>query len=204
MLGAEHSGGHASGADEEVAIMTFADAAEPDRAPGVRVLVSAASMHGSTSDIAQVIAQVLSEQGLTVTVLPPGEVQSVEEYDAVIIGSAVYVGHWLDPAKDLVNRCHDQLSTRPVWLFSSGPVGNPLSKMAQGMAKDPVEMAGLRIASHARDHRIFAGKLDRRVLSHAQRASLLIFHGLEGDFRDWAEIRQWAKGIAEQLTRAPA
>ena len=91
MLCAEHSGDHASGADEEVAIMTFADEAEPDRAQGVRVLVSAASMHGSTSDIALVIAQVLSEQGLTVTALPPEEVQSIEEYDAAIIGSAVYM-----------------------------------------------------------------------------------------------------------------
>ena len=184
--------------------MTFADEAEPDPVQGVKVLISAASMHGSTSDIAQVIAEVLSEQGLTVTVLPPEEVRFIEEYDAAIIGSAVYVGHWLDPAKDLVNRCHGQLSTRQVWLFSSGPVGSPVSKLAQGMAKDPVELADLRIATHARDHRMFAGKLDRKVLSHAQRASLLIFHGLEGDFRDWAEIRQWAKDIAEQLARAPA
>jgi len=184
--------------------MTFADAAETDPARGVKVLVSAASMHGSTSDIAQVIAEVLSGQGLTVTVLEPGEVQSIDDYDAAIIGSAVYVGHWLDPAKDLVNRCHDQLSTRPVWLFSSGPVGSPVSKLAQAMAKDPVELAGLRIATHARDHRMFSGRLDRKVLSHTQRASLLIFHGLEGDFRDWAEIRHWASGIAEQLTRAPA
>ena len=121
--------------------MTFADAAEPDPAQGLKVLVSAASMHGSTSDIAQVIAEVLSEQGLTVTVLEPGEVQSIGGYDAAIIGSAVYVGHWLDPAKDLVDRCHDQLSNRPVWLFSSGPVGNPVSKLAQAMAKDPVELA---------------------------------------------------------------
>ena len=217
MLGAEHSGGHASGADEEVAIMTFANEAEPDSAQGVRVLVSAASTHGSTSAIAQVIAEVLTEQGLAVTVLEPGDVQSVEEYDAdgktvwqgkindaVIIGSAVYMAHWLAPAMDLVNRCLDQLSSRPVWLFSSGPVGSPISTVAQEMARDPVEIAGLRIATHARDHRMFAGKLDRKVLSHAQRASLLIFHGLEGDFRDWAEIRQWASDIAEQLTRAPA
>ena len=184
--------------------MTFADAAEPDPARGVRVLVSAASMHGSTSDIAQVIAEVLTEQGLTVTVLEPEEVQSLEDYDAVVIGSAVYMSHWLDPAKDLVNRCLDQLGTRPVWLFSSGPVGNPVSKLALAMAKDPVETPGLRLATHARDHRMFAGKLDRKVLSHAQRASLLIFHGLEGDFRDWAEIRQWASGIAEQLATAHA
>lgn len=179
-------------------------AAEPDRAPGPRVLVSAASTHGSTSEIAQVIGQVLSEGKLAVTVLPPEEVRSIEEFDAIIIGSAVYAGHWLDPAKDLVDRCRGQFSGRPVWLFSSGPVGNPLSKLAQGMAKDPVELAGLRVATRARDHHMFAGKLDRRVLSHAQRASLLIFRGLEGDFRDWAEIRRWASSIAEQLTHAPA
>jgi menaquinone-dependent protoporphyrinogen oxidase len=204
MLGAGHYGGHAFGADEEVATMTFTDAAEPDPTPGVRVLVSAASMYGSTSDIAQVIAQVLVEQGLAVTVREPVDVQSIDDYDAVIIGSAVYMSHWLDPAKDLVNRCLEPLRTRPVWLFSSGPVGNPVSKPALAMAKDPIEIAGLRIATHARDHRMFTGKLDRRILSHAQQASLLMFHGLEGDFRDWAEIRQWASGIAEQLTRAPA
>ena len=184
--------------------MTFADAAEPDPAQGVKVLVSAASMHGSTSDIAQVIAEVLSARGLTVTVLEPEKVQSIDEYNAVIIGSAVYMSHWLDPAKDLVNRCLDQLGTRPVWLFSSGPVGNPVSKQALAMAKDPVEVPGLRVATHARDHRRFAGRLDHKVLSHAQQSPLLIFHGLEGDFRDWAEIRQWANDIAEQLARAPA
>jgi menaquinone-dependent protoporphyrinogen IX oxidase len=89
----------------------------------MKVLVTAASTHGATAEIAQAIAQTLTEQGLAVTVLPPAEVTSVEEYDAVVIGSAVYVGHWLDAAKDLVNRCHDGLVTRPVWLFSSGPVG---------------------------------------------------------------------------------
>ena len=184
--------------------MTFSDAAEPDRARGPRVLVSTASMHGSTSEIAQVIAQVLAAKGLTVTVLPPAEVQSIDDYDAIIIGSAVYSSHWLDAATDLVNRFLDPLSTRPVWLFSSGAVGSPVSKLALAMARDPVEIAGLRIATRARDHRMFAGKLDRKVLTHAQWASLLIFHGLEGDFRDWAEIRQWATGIAQQLVPAPA
>ncbi len=184
--------------------MTLADPAEPDRARGLRVLVSAASMHGSTSEIAQVIAQVLAEQGLTVTVLPPAEVQSIDGYDAIIIGSAVYSSHWLDPAKDLVNRCLDPLSARPVWLFSSGAVGNPMSKLSLAMAREPVEIAGLRIATRARDHRMFAGKLDRKVLTRAQWSSLVIFHGLEGDFRDWAGIRQWASSIAQQLVTAPA
>jgi menaquinone-dependent protoporphyrinogen oxidase len=177
-------------------------AANPDRAHELRVLVSAASMHGATAEIAQVIGQALSEHGVSVTVISPGEVRAIEDYDAVIIGSAVYAGHWLDPAAELVNRFRDALAARPVWLFSSGPVGNPSGKLAQAMGKDPVDLAAMRAATHARDHRMFAGKLDRKHLSRLQRAGLLVFRGLDGDFRDWAQFRQWADSIAEQLVPA--
>ena len=169
----------------------------------MKVLVTAASMHGATAEIAQAIARTLSEQGLAVTVLPPGDVASVEEYDAVVIGSAVYVGHWLDAAKDLVNRCRDALVTRPVWLFSSGPVGDPAGKLARAMDTDPADAVSIRVATGALDHQMFAGKLDRKVLTRPQRVSLLVFRGLEGDFRDWAAVRQWADGIARQLTSVP-
>jgi menaquinone-dependent protoporphyrinogen oxidase len=182
--------------------MTADDAAATDRARNRRVLVSAASRHGATAEIADAIGQALSEQGLTVTVIPPGDVRSLDGYDGVIIGSAVYMGHWLDPAKELANRFHDALTGRPVWLFSSGPVGKPSGKLAQSMDQDPVDLPKMLGAIHARDHRRFAGKLDRKVLSLPQRASLLVFRGLDGDFRDWADIRQWAEGIAAQL--APA
>lgn len=177
--------------------MTYQSEAAPDPRP--TVLVTAASMHGATAEIAQAIGQALLQHGCAVTVLPPAEVKAVDDYDAVIIGSAVYVGHWLDAAKDLVSRFGDGLGTRPVWLFSSGPVGDPEGKLARGMGEEPAEIAGIRAVTHARDHQMFAGKLDRHVLSRPQRASLLLFRGLEGDFRDWAQIRQWADGIARQL-----
>ena len=183
--------------------MTAAEAEAMDRAHKRRVLVSAASRHGATAEIAQAIGQALSERGLTVAVIPAGEVRSLDGYDAVIIGSAVYMGHWLDPAKDLVNRFHESLTRRPVWLFSSGPVGKPSGKLAQSMDQDPADLPGILQATHARDHRRFAGKLERRVLSRPQRASLLVFRGLNGDFRDWTDIRQWAEGIAQQLALAP-
>jgi len=183
--------------------MTAEDAEPPDRAQKLSVLVSAASQHGATAEIAEAIGHALAGQGLTVTVIPPGDVRSLDGYDAVIIGSAVYMGHWLDPAKDFVNRFRTALAGRPVWLFSSGPVGDPSGKLAQAMDQDPVDLPGLLEATRARDHRRFAGKLDRKVLSLPQRASLLVFRGLNGDFRDWADIRQWAEGIAQQLALAP-
>jgi menaquinone-dependent protoporphyrinogen oxidase len=97
--------------------MTAEAPASADRPQNARVLVSAASRHGATAEIAQAIGHVLSRQGLDTTVMAPGDVDAIDDYDAVVIGSAVYVGHWLDPAKDLVNRFRTALAGRPVWLW---------------------------------------------------------------------------------------
>ena len=91
----------------------------------MRVLVTAASRHGSTADIAAAIVRVLHLRGLAADLVEPAEVKDLSEYDAVVLGSAVYAGRWMGPATDLVARCQSQLAGRPVWLFSSGPVGNP-------------------------------------------------------------------------------
>lgn len=168
------------------------------------VLVTAASLHGATAEIAVAIGNALADHGLAATVIPPGEVSDIDGYDAVILGSAVYAGHWLDAASDLASRCRSGLAARPVWLFSSGPVGEPTGKLAQAMARDPVELPAIRAATCARDHQMFAGKLDRTALSLVQRAVLLAFPGLNGDFRDWDKVRHWADGIAQQLAAANA
>ena len=91
----------------------------------MKVLVSAASKHGSTSEIAQAIADVLAGKGLEVTVVPPAQAGPIEQFDAVVLGSAVYMGRWMKPGRELVQRQASALAARPVWLFSSGPVGEP-------------------------------------------------------------------------------
>ena len=160
----------------------------------MRVLVSAATKYGATAEIAQAIAAVLGEHGLEVTVLPPEQVEEGDGYDAAVLGSAVYAGHWLKPAKELVGRHAGGLAGRPVWLFSSGPVGDPPKP-----DEDPVDVAELLATTNARDHQVFAGKLVRKQLSFPERAIVAALHVPEGDFRDWTEIRQWAAEIAEAL-----
>ena len=163
------------------------------------MLVSAASAHGATTEIARAITEALTAQGFAAAMIPPAQVSSIEDFDAVILGSAVYVGHWLDPAKDLVARFRDALAARPVWLFSSGPVGDPSRKLVQSMgtilltspASAPLPAPATTGCSPASS--------TRKPSARARRASLLVFRGLRGDFRDWAEIRRWADGIAEQL-----
>jgi menaquinone-dependent protoporphyrinogen oxidase len=155
------------------------------------VLVTAATKYGATAEIAQAIADTLRHRGLDPMVLPPEQVEGVDGYDAVVLGSAVYAGHWLKPARELVQRHAGDLTGRPVWLFSSGPVGDPPKP-----EEDPVDVAELVAASGAREHRVFAGKLVRRQLSFPERAIVSALRVPEGDFRDWAEITRWAAGIA--------
>jgi menaquinone-dependent protoporphyrinogen oxidase len=165
----------------------------------MNVLVTAASKEGATTEIAEAIAQTLRKRGLDTTVSAPERVGDVCGYDAFVIGSAVYMGHWLEPANDLVRRLGPALSDRPVWLFSSGPVGNPKRKLVQKMGADPVELPALLAHTKAREHRMFAGKLINEHVSRAQRISLSIFRDFEGDFRDWTEINRWASQIADTL-----
>lgn len=73
------------------------------------------------------------------------------------------MGHWLDPAKQLVRRFADELATRHVWLFSSGPVGDPAKKMVQKMGEDPLDVAEILSATKAEGHQVLAGKLDRKT-----------------------------------------
>ena len=163
----------------------------------MKVLVTAATRYGATGEIAQAVAEVLRERGHDTTVGPP-EDATVDGYDAVVLGSAVYAGHWLKPARELVDRSRDALAARPVWLFSSGPVGDPPKP-----EEDPVDAAGIVAATGAREHRVFAGKLVRRQLGFADKAIAVALRVPDGDFRDWAEIRGWAAGIADALRSGP-
>ncbi len=117
----------------------------------MKVLIAAASKHGATSDIARHIGATLTTAGFDVDVRSPRDVESVTPFDAVIIGSAVYAGRWLQEARRLIDRDSTALKTKRVWLFSSGPLGDPL------MPEDPPEgLALLGGATHAIRHRVFA------------------------------------------------
>lgn len=160
----------------------------------MRVLVSVASKHGATADVARAITDELAEHGLEVSLIPPEEVTTIEGFDAVVVGSAIYGGRWLKAAKEFVSTYGEALRDRPVWLFSSGPLGDPL--MPEG---DPPDAAPMAEATAARDHRVFAGKLDKKGLNLEEKAMVKAVRAPEGDYRAWDEIRTWASGIADVL-----
>lgn len=160
----------------------------------MKVLVTAASKHGSTGEMARAIGDELAERGIEAAVLLPEEVGTVEAYEAVVLGSAVYAGRWMKEAKELVDRFEDSLAGKDVWLFSSGPIGDPPKP-----EEDPVDVAEIAERTGARDHRVFAGKLVKAQLNFGEKAIVLALRAPEGDFRDWGEIKAWAAEIADAL-----
>lgn len=161
----------------------------------MRVLVTAASKHGSTEEIGRAIVEELDRRGIVADFLVPEAVRSLDAYDAAVVGSAVYAGHWLKPARDLVERLGGALQTRRVWLFSSGPVGEPEPK-PDG---DPADLDELVATCGAEEHAVFGGRIKRDELGFAERAIVRALRVPDGDYRDWVAIDAWAAGIAAAL-----
>lgn len=177
----------------------------------MRVLVVYASKYGSTQGIAERIAQILNESGQQAAAVSASKAGHLDGYDAYVIGSATYMFSWLKEATDFVRRNTAVLRSKPVWLFSSGPLGTE-TKDAQGRdvreTTVPKEIAELRVAIEPRDHHVFFGAFDHTKLNFTHRlvyampAAKKLF--TEGDFRDWNEIDTWAKSIAAELEPATA
>ncbi len=90
------------------------------------VLVAYASRHGATAGIAERIAEGLRAAGLTAEARSVNDIRDLSPYDAFVVGSAAYMFHWLKKATAFVKRNKAVLAERPVWLFSSGPLGTDL------------------------------------------------------------------------------
>lgn len=161
------------------------------------VLVAAASRHGSTAEIAAFIADRLREE------LPPtwhvhvedtDAIRTIEGYDAVVLGSGVYEGHWLSSARKLLK----DTARAPVsglWLFSSGPAAD--GPHDNGLVPAAVKAAN-RLA--ARDNIVFSGDMTLRTLGLVEGLLVSAMRAEGGDFRDWEVIKEWVAGIALELS----
>lgn len=176
------------------------------------VLVVYASRHGSTAGIAERIAAGLRQAGLSADARPVAQVQDLDGYGAFVIGGAAYMFHWLKDATRFVKRHHRLLAERPVWLFSSGPLGTDLvDEEGRDVLETtrPKEFDELHGLVHPRGERVFFGAWDpdappiglgerlvRRIPSSPDIPA--------GDFRDWPAIDAWAADITRELLPADA
>jgi menaquinone-dependent protoporphyrinogen oxidase len=172
----------------------------------VKVLVTYGSHLGSTTAMAERIGAVLDKAGLQATVLPAATAAAGDKatgFDAFIIGGGTYAGRWHPDAVAFIRRHASVLLTKPVWLFSSGPLGTtPASE-----AREPVEIEELAPLVKARGHAVFSGAYDRDSVEGSELGRIERFVAKrfipEGDWRDWPSIEAWARSIALELRPSP-
>ena len=129
----------------------------------MRVLVAYATRHGATAGIANRVAAALTAAGLSAEARPVEDVKDVEPYDAVVLGGAAYMFHWLKPAMTFARRHRKELAARLVWLFSSGPLGTDLAgKDGKNVLETtrPKEFDELAKLLHPRGEQVFFGAYD--------------------------------------------
>jgi menaquinone-dependent protoporphyrinogen oxidase len=162
------------------------------------ILVAYATKHGSTRDVADVVARTLSEEGLSVDIEPAASVHDLGGYQGVVLGSCLYTGRVHADARRFLKRHRAALSVLPVAVFAMGPltmeakdVDGSRAQLARTLESTP-EVVPFSTT-------IFGGVVDPAVLRFP-------FSRMQpSDARDWDEIESWAREIASGFrVREPA
>jgi menaquinone-dependent protoporphyrinogen oxidase len=165
--------------------------------PHRSLVVAAASRHGGTCEIADRLALALTAelpQNWTIKRPDLTDLRVLDDADAIVLGSAIYYGHWLHSAARALKYAQDG-PVLDLWLFSTGPISDVESEDAQIISADSMVESG-----RARGHKVFGGLLVTSRLSWVERTAVKALHVLPGDHRDWDQVDDWARQIATQLT----
>ena len=158
------------------------------------VHVITATRHGSTAGIGEAIARTLRDQGFEAVSVDAEGATLPPPTDPVVLGSPIYMGRWMRPARHLLDQLAAEPAGRPIFVFSAGPLGDPPQPDDEG-DPDVEEFAAERAAGS----RNFTGKLDPAQLGRLERVAMGAVKAPAGDFRDWAQIKAWAQEIALEL-----
>ena len=167
-----------------------------------QVLVAYATKYGATAEIAEKMGQVLRQAGLRTDVLEVDDVDDLSSYQAVVLGSAVYIGRWRKEAVKFLKANETVLAEKLVWLFSSGPTGkgDPV-ELTQGW-RFPKALQPIADRIRPRDIAVFHGAVDVGKLNFIEKWMIKNVKAPLGDFRDWDAITSWATAIADELKEA--
>jgi menaquinone-dependent protoporphyrinogen oxidase len=163
------------------------------------VLVLHASKHGATRRIAEQVWRTLRDAGLHAELRAAEDDPEPARYQAVVLGTAIYIGQWRAEAVHWLHQHQAVLSRMPLWIFASGPTGQGEPEALLKGEVIPPKMEALMKVLKPRQVRLFHGVLRPNEMTLLERMAINMVKAPLGDFRDWKAIEQWAADIAGQL-----
>ena len=163
------------------------------------ILLAYASRYGSTQEVAEAITATMRQAGYNVALLPMQEVKSLDNYDAVVLGAAIYNARWHQDAHQFLAKHQEFLSQRPVAIFTLGPLSTSAAARRNSQRQLDKELASYPWLKPVAME-IFAGKYD------PSKPGLSFFERFlpARDYRNWDAIRAWATALAAQLQNTEA
>jgi menaquinone-dependent protoporphyrinogen oxidase len=167
-----------------------------------KTLVAYASKHGATREIAEKISEHFSNKGIQNSLVPVEEVESLSQFENIILGSAVYIGQWQKTAVKFLKGYQEILASKNVWLFSTGPTGegNPVELMKGWKFPEGLQPIADKIKPI--DVAVFHGALDESKLNTFEKMTIKIVKAPIGDFRNWKKIEDWALEMINTIQTA--
>jgi menaquinone-dependent protoporphyrinogen oxidase len=195
-----------------------------------KILVTYATNSGTTADVAVSIEEQLQLGGLDAKVFPLNQVESLEGYDAIVLGGPMIVG-WHREAVDFLKKNRETLSKLPVALFvtcvsltETGETdldGVPLyvDEKLPKAPKNPDRLSfkekHTTVSNYMRpvlkavpqvepvSLGIFGGRLEIYRLKWWQALFvMLVIQAQPGDRRNWEAIRAWGSDLANTLHKS--
>lgn len=161
-----------------------------------RVLVVAASGHGSTTEVARRIGSTIAAAGHAVDVRPIDDAVDVAGYDLVVVGGAIRYDRWLRGATAFVRDHRSELASTSVgFFFTCLALSKPGAQSTR--SADQYESRIRSIAPELEPLMVgrFAGAVDPSRMNPLLRIAARAFLAVRGvgasDHRDWDAIDAW-------------
>jgi menaquinone-dependent protoporphyrinogen oxidase len=163
-----------------------------------QMLVAYGTRYGSTREVAEAVAATLAELGVAADTRTAREVGSLDGYDAVVLGTPLYLGALHKDVRALLESRQEVLADVPLAVFALGPIKAEdgldgsreqlFTALAKAQAPTPVATG------------VFVGAYDPARLGFKDKLIAALpaspLHGEPAhDDRDWPAIRAWAREL---------
>jgi menaquinone-dependent protoporphyrinogen oxidase len=181
-----------------------------------RVLVLYASTHGHTGKIAQRIGAVLREGDVSTRVCEVGTLGASldpAQFDAVIVGASIHMGHHQQAIRDWIAERRMALNGLPSAFFSVSLTAADDTDEARASTRELIDQMIEETGWTPTTTAAFAGafqfveyNLPTRVLMHliAKRHEDHVDVHQDIDYTDWAAVERFAAGFAATALRPEA
>ena len=168
---------------------------------GKKILVAYATKCGSTAEISTAITESLCAGGLSAELKRASSVKSIEGYQGVVLGTAIYMGSPLKEATDFIEKFVSQMADTPFAIFDVCLTMKEATPENEKIALDYLKSISDVISPIKSG--AFSGRIDLatlpplyRMFAQADNEGTLA----EGDYRDWNVISTWAEELGIVLS----